>query len=95
MATNGTDLRRPFKECTEVSVFCPVEYTVLAYYPNFGANIFFAIAFGLIVLVSGVIGTWKRTWTFMGFVTGGCVLETVGMDFPAIIVRLFIPTGNG
>ncbi|KAF6805020.1 RTA1 like protein [Colletotrichum sojae] len=78
MATNGTNLRRPFKECTEVSAFCPVELTVLAYYPNFGANIFFAIAFGLVVLVSGVLGTWKRTWTFMGFVTGGCVLETVG-----------------
>lgn len=52
--------------------------TVLSYYPNFGANIFFAVAFGLIVLVSATIGTWKRTWTFMALVTGGCVLETVG-----------------
>nr|XP_036580441.1 RTA1 like protein [Colletotrichum truncatum]KAF6788353.1 RTA1 like protein [Colletotrichum truncatum] len=79
MATNGTaGTRRPFKECTEVSDFCPVEMTVLSYYPNFGANIFFAVAFGIIVLASGFIGTKKRTWSFMGFVTGGCVLETVG-----------------
>ncbi|KAF9874600.1 RTA1 like protein [Colletotrichum karsti] len=79
MATNGTaGVRRPFKECTEVSDFCPVEMTVLSYYPNLGANIFFAVAFGLVVLVSGFLGTWKRTWTFMLFVTGGTILETVG-----------------
>lgn len=71
--------------------------TVLSYYPNFGANIFFAVAFGLIVLVSATIGTWKRTWTFMALVTGGCVLETVGTDFPALrflIREPIIPTYN-
>ncbi|KAJ0306816.1 uncharacterized protein N0V96_007444 [Colletotrichum fioriniae] len=78
MSANDTTTRRPFRECTEVSQLCPVEMTVLSYYPNFGANIFFAVAFGLIVLVSATIGTWKRTWTFMALVTGGCVLETVG-----------------
>ncbi|OLN87357.1 Sphingoid long-chain base transporter RSB1-like protein 8 [Colletotrichum chlorophyti] len=78
MSANDTTIRRPFRECTEVSEFCPVDMTVLSYYPNFGANIFFAIAFGLVVLVSGFLGTWKRTWSFMLFVTGGCVLETVG-----------------
>lgn len=83
MSANDTTIRRPFRECTEVSALCPVEMTVLSYYPNFGANIFFAVAFGLVVLVSAGIGTWKRTWTFMAFVTGGCVLETVGMDLPA------------
>ncbi|TEA17387.1 Sphingoid long-chain base transporter RSB1 [Colletotrichum sidae] len=78
MSANDTATRRPFRECTEVSVYCPVEMTVLSYYPNLGANLFFAVAFGLVVLTSGVLGTWKRTWTFMAFVTGGCVLETVG-----------------
>ncbi|KZL84935.1 rta1 like protein [Colletotrichum incanum] len=78
MSANDTTMRRPFRECTEVSQFCPVEMTVLSYYPNFGANIFFAVAFGLVVLISATIGTWKRTWTFMLFVTGGSVLETVG-----------------
>ncbi|GKT93565.1 RTA1 like protein [Colletotrichum tofieldiae] len=78
MSANDTTMRRPFRECTEVSQFCPVEMTVLSYYPNFGANIFFAVAFGLVVLASATIGTWKRTWTFMLFVTGGSVLETVG-----------------
>lgn len=81
MATNGTaGARRPFKECAEVSNFCPVEMTVLSYYPNLGSNIFFAVAFGLVVLTSGFLGTWKRTWTFMLFVTGGTILETVGME---------------
>ncbi|GKT61444.1 RTA1 like protein [Colletotrichum tofieldiae] len=78
MSANDATMRRPFRECTEVSQFCPVEMTVLSYYPNFGANIFFAVAFGLVVLASATIGTWKRTWTFMLFVTGGSVLETVG-----------------
>ncbi|CCF47037.1 RTA1 like protein [Colletotrichum higginsianum] len=78
MSANDTTVRRPFRECTEVSQLCPVDMTVLAYYPNFGANIFFAVAFGLVVLASATIGTWKRTWTFMLFVTGGSILETVG-----------------
>jgi len=78
MSANDTTMRRPFRECTEVSQLCPVEMTVLSYYPNLGANIFFAVAFGLVVLTSATIGTWKRTWTFMLFVTGGSVLETVG-----------------
>lgn len=80
MSANDTTVRRPFRECTEVSQLCPVDMTVLAYYPNFGANIFFAVAFGLVVLASATIGTWKRTWTFMLFVTGGSILETVGMQ---------------
>ncbi|TDZ24600.1 Sphingoid long-chain base transporter RSB1 [Colletotrichum orbiculare MAFF 240422] len=63
MSANDTATRRPFRECTEVSVYCPVEMTVLSYYPNLGANLFFAVAFGLVVLTSGVLGTWKRTWT--------------------------------
>ncbi|KAK1978140.1 RTA1 like protein [Colletotrichum cereale] len=78
MSATDTTMRRAFRECTEVSQLCPVEMTVLSYYPNFGANIFFAVAFGLIVLTSATIGTWKRTWTFMLFVTGGSILETVG-----------------
>lgn len=75
---NGTASERPFRSCTEVSDLCPVERTVLGYYPNFGANIFFAIGFGLLVILSGGLGFWKRTWTFTAAVTGGTLLETVG-----------------
>lgn len=78
MSTNSTGAGRRFKECTEVSDLCPVDMTVLSYYPNLGANIFFAVAFGLVVLTSAYLGVRKRTWSFMALVTGGCVLETVG-----------------
>ncbi|KAJ0384813.1 hypothetical protein COL922a_007598 [Colletotrichum nupharicola] len=78
MSTNSTGAGRRFKECTEVSGLCPVDMTVLSYYPNLGVNIFFAVAFGLVVLTSAFLGIRKRTWSFMALVTGGCVLETVG-----------------
>lgn len=75
---NETSRGSLFRMCTEVSELCPVERTVLSYYPNFGANLFFAITFGLLVLLSGGLGVWKRTWTFTVAVTGGTILETVG-----------------
>lgn len=70
---------RLFRMCTEVSDLCPVERTVLGYYPNFGANILFAVAFGIVAILSGGIGVWKKTWTFTAAVTGGTALEAVGM----------------
>ncbi|EEY15231.1 conserved hypothetical protein [Verticillium alfalfae VaMs.102] len=74
-------IRRPFDECNEISIYCPVEATVLGYYPNFGANIFFAVAFGIVTIVSGYIGIKKRTWAYMAAVTGGALLETAGIVF--------------
>ncbi|KAH6706882.1 hypothetical protein VD0002_g5049 [Verticillium dahliae] len=71
-------IRRPFDECSEISIYCPVEATVLGYYPNVGANIFFAVAFGIVTIVSGYIGIKKRTWAYMAAVTGGALLETAG-----------------
>lgn len=72
-------IRRPFDECSEISIYCPVEATVLGYYPNVGANIFFAVAFGIVTIVSGYIGIKKRTWAYMAAVTGGALLETAGI----------------
>jgi hypothetical protein len=65
--------------CDAVSAFCPVGATVLGYYPNLGSGIFFTIAFGLCVLGSGVLGVWKKTWTFGAAMTVACILEMAGM----------------
>ena len=65
-------------DCTEVSYWCPISATVLGYEPNLGSSIFFAIAFGTILVASFSIGMWKRTWGFTGTMTAGLILETVG-----------------
>jgi hypothetical protein len=67
-----------FHECSEVSLLCPVEATVLGYAPEFGSGIFFTVAFGLVTLASGAIGIYTRTWTFCAAITGGLLLETLG-----------------
>ncbi|KAK8051594.1 hypothetical protein PG993_002979 [Apiospora rasikravindrae] len=76
---NGTAPHRmSFKECTEISAFCPVQATVLGYYPNLGVNAFLCAAFAVCVL--GLIGTgvWKRTWGYSTALAAGCILEFVG-----------------
>ncbi|KAH6673937.1 RTA1 like protein [Plectosphaerella plurivora] len=78
MNRTGETTGRLFKMCTEVTDICTVERTVLGYYPNFGANAFFAAAFLLFAAASGGIGVWKKTWTFTVTVTGGTALEGVG-----------------
>ncbi|KAI3395928.1 hypothetical protein diail_639 [Diaporthe ilicicola] len=65
-------------QCTEVSELCPVQYTTLGYYPNKPLNIFCAAAFGLALIIQLVIGVWKRTWSFTGFIVAGCALEMAG-----------------
>ncbi|KAM0273526.1 hypothetical protein ACHAQH_008298 [Verticillium albo-atrum] len=76
--TANETARQPFDECSEISLYCPVEATVLGYYPNFGANIFFAVAFGIVTVFSAYFGIRKRTWAYMAAVTGGALLETAG-----------------
>lgn len=65
-------------ECTEVSELCPVKYTTLGYYPNKPLNIFCAVAFGLALIIQLVIGVWKKTYAFTGFIVAGCALELAG-----------------
>ncbi|KAI1393992.1 RTA1-domain-containing protein [Hypoxylon trugodes] len=67
-----------FKHCTEVGPLCPVEATVLGYYPNLGVNAFLAAAFGLCVIGLVVTGIWKRTWGYSAALTAGCILEFAG-----------------
>lgn len=74
--TNQT--ARPFYTCTEVNELCPVEATTLGYYPIKGLSIFFAVCFGLAGVITVVLGTWKKTWSYMTFVAAGCFLELAG-----------------
>ncbi|KAI2777122.1 RTA1-domain-containing protein [Daldinia loculata] len=67
-----------FRSCTEVTPYCPVQATVLGYYPNLGVNAFLAAAFGLCIIGLVVTGIWKRTWGYSAALTAGCVLEFAG-----------------
>lgn len=68
-----------YDECTQVTPDCPVEATVLGYYPNLGSGYFFTIAFGICLIASVVLGVWKRTWTYTAAITCGLILEFAGM----------------
>ncbi|OTB06253.1 hypothetical protein M426DRAFT_114563 [Hypoxylon sp. CI-4A] len=77
--SNGTGTQhRSYKDCLEVSVYCPVEATVLGYYPNLGVNAFLSAGFGLCIIGLIVTGIWKRTWGYSTALTAGCVLEFAG-----------------
>ncbi|KAI0013014.1 RTA1-domain-containing protein [Xylariaceae sp. FL0662B] len=66
------------RRCAEVSAFCPVEATVLGYYPNLGVNAFLAAGFGACLIGLVVTGVWKKTWGYSAALTAGCILEFVG-----------------
>lgn len=80
MSGEGDDgsRRASYDLCTDVSPYCPVEATVLGYYPNLGASIFFAIVFGLCLVAALFLGIRSKTWTFTVAITLGLILETAG-----------------
>lgn len=79
-----SSLRDYYYSCNELSARCPVQATTLGYMPNAGVNYFLTIGFGLAGITTLTIGVWKKTWSFMAFVTAGCMLEMAG--------RLSVPT---
>ncbi|KAL7629011.1 hypothetical protein AAE478_000529 [Parahypoxylon ruwenzoriense] len=85
--TNTTDPphRISFRLCTEVSPSCPVEATVLGYYPNLGVNAFLAGAFGLCTVGLVGSGLWKRTWGYSAALAAGCALEFAGYVARALL----------
>ncbi|KAI2467176.1 RTA1-domain-containing protein [Annulohypoxylon bovei var. microspora] len=76
--STGSPQHISYRLCTEVSPVCPVEATVLGYYPNLGVNAFLAAAFGLCVIGLITTGIWKRTWGYSVALTAGCILEFAG-----------------
>ena len=57
---------------------CPVDYTPYGYLPNLGANISFAVLFGIALLVHTWMGVKGRNWFFMACVNVGCLSAVVG-----------------
>lgn len=76
MSSNATHSTRRY--CTEITPQCPVELTTYGYYPNLSVNSFFIALFGLCMFLQLGLGTWRRTWTYMGVVVVGCFGEAVG-----------------
>ena len=76
--TNVASTSRPWDECSEVTFFCPLEATVLGYYPNLGANIFFTIVFGINMIASVYFAIRYKTWSYSLALVVGCMLETAG-----------------
>lgn len=85
-----SSLRDYYYSCNELSARCPVQATTLGYMPNAGVNYFLTIGFGLAGITTLTIGVWKKTWSFMAFVTAGCMLEMAGRP----LALLFHPHNN-
>jgi hypothetical protein len=70
--------RGDYRSCISVTPACPVEGTLYGYYPNLGANAFFAALFGVLLILQLILGIWKKTWTFMLAVGLGVFGEMAG-----------------
>ncbi|RYP07459.1 hypothetical protein DL764_002466 [Monosporascus ibericus] len=57
---------------------CPVVYSVYGYLPNLGANISFAVLFGIAFVVHTWMGIKGRNWFFMTCVDVGCFSAVIG-----------------
>jgi len=64
--------------CTAVTQQCTIENSIYGYYPDLGANIFFAAIFGICCVVQLVLGTRTRSWVFMGVLAVGAFAEGLG-----------------
>lgn len=57
---------------------CSLEYANFTYIPSLGGNIAYATIFGLLLVAQLFMGIRSRTWTFLGGMFGGLVLEIIG-----------------
>ncbi|OOQ83630.1 RTA1 domain protein [Penicillium brasilianum] len=63
-------------DCTLAT--CPIDLAYINYQPNIPANVLFLVIFGLLLAAQIALGTWCRTWTYMGAMTAGLILEILG-----------------
>lgn len=63
-------------DCTLAT--CPIDLAYINYQPNIPANVLFLVIFGLLLAAQITLGTWFRTWTYMGAMTAGLILEILG-----------------
>ena len=57
---------------------CPKDYATLRYVPSLSGNAFYLALFTIMFLIQIGVGVWRRTWTFLIAMVGGCVLEVIG-----------------
>jgi hypothetical protein len=57
---------------------CPIEWATIQYRPTIPGNVIYLLCF--LVLLGGQIfyGVRKKTWTYMGAVSAGVLLEIIG-----------------
>jgi hypothetical protein len=66
------------KNCTSITLDCPVEATIYGYYPNLGANAFFCAYFAVFMLLNLML-TWRfKTWFYGTLITLGAAGEMAG-----------------
>lgn len=64
--------------CTEISALCPVAATTYGYIPIAGANYFYAVFFGVLLLYGFSLSLYARTWSYAAALGIGALLETLG-----------------
>lgn len=67
-----------YRNCTKVSLECPIDAQLYGYAPNLAANLFFTLFFGVATIIQLIVGIRHRTWFFMAVVSFGCLSECVG-----------------
>lgn len=77
--TNSTDPAYigPARKYCEIGK-CPIEWATIQYRPTIPGNVIYLLCF--LVLLGGQLfyGIRKKTWTYMGAVSAGVLLEIVG-----------------
>lgn len=68
------------ENCTSISIYCPLEFTIYGYYPSLGANAFFCAFFAIAAFLQFVFGLRWKTWTYMIALVFGCLGECIGKD---------------
>lgn len=68
------------QDCLEVSEFCPVEESIYGYYPSRPANYFFAVVFGILLIVQLFQGIKWKSRSFCIAMFFGCLGECIGMN---------------
>ena len=66
------------QNCTDVSIYCPVEFTIYGYYPSLGANAFFLAIFAACFGIQICLGIRYKTWTYFIALVLGTFAEALG-----------------
>ncbi|KAK9364376.1 sphingoid long-chain base transporter RSB1 protein [Lipomyces kononenkoae] len=66
------------QKCTTITPSCPVEATIYGYYPSLPANVFFAAAFCLYMVLNIAFAVRYRTVNYGIALILGCLIEVVG-----------------